>query len=228
MTLVRFTSIAGATVFYPPQGLKPRRVALEEKFHARLEAMFLDLWQRCPWGQAQWIGSLGCYVPSTPDHDTGRHDSGEAFDLASVRFPAASVERGSAEPYPAIPRESEIAATDPGPKTGRGCARYLALESIIRLHFQTALDWWFNAAHRDHWHLDLGNGEPIWQGRSNQVRFLQAALRYVWQAGELAIDGDLGPKTMTAYATSGHLVSRLPHEGWTAFLEETARRGFAV
>lgn len=227
LDLITFTEIAGATVYYPPNGLKPRKVRLNRGFHAVLGACLKDLWQRCPWGRAEWLGSLGCYVASTPDHDTGRHDIGEAVDISSLRWPTASVERGSAEPYPAIPREIEIAATDPGPKTGRGCARYLAVAAVFRLHFQTALDWWHpdgdgKFRHRDHWHIDAGRGAPTWEARKNQVRFLQAALRYVWGAEGLAIDGKLGAKTQAAI--DERVDTR--HVAWPQFLEETARRGF--
>lgn len=208
MSIVHFTTLAGATIYFPPNGLKPRKVRLESAFHARLEAMFSDLWQRCPWGQAQWIGSLGCMVPSTPGHDTGRHDSGEAFDLASVRWPGRAL----------------VHATDP---SAQAYSRYLAVEAVARLHFQTALDWWFGAEHRDHWHIDTGHGEPTWEGRSNQVCFLQASLRYVWGVEGLKIDGAMGPKTRTALQ-SCFAVALVGAGWWPAFLEETARRGFAL
>lgn len=234
MTLIHFTTLAGATMYFPPNGLRPRRVALEERFHAALEAMFADLWPRCPWGQAQWIGSLGCMVPSTPKRDTGRHNSGEAFDLSDLIWPGADV------PTPSV-RIVHIGAGDPTPlgavpeealRPFR--ARYLAVEAIVRKHFQTALDWWHPTAHagkpptwdhRDHWHIDSGRGEPTWEGRKNQVMFLQAALRYVWGAGELKIDGDFGPKTKLAVDEA---TGRRWEAGWIEFLEETARRGFAL
>jgi hypothetical protein len=230
MTIVTFNSIAGATVYYPSNGLKPRTCRLEEKFHAKIEAMFADLWQRSPWGQAQWIGSLGCMVPSTPGHDSGRHDTGEAFDLATVQWAATNWAR-------------VISATDPRcvepevPAAGsvEAVARCLAVEAVVRLHFQTALNWWFNAAHRDHWHIDTGRGEPTWEARGNQVRFLQAALRYVWGAEGLVIDGQFGPKTERALMVSDWAMKRTSFVAlapgaawWPAFLEETAEKGFAL
>jgi hypothetical protein len=225
MTIVKFSEIAGAQIYYPPNGLKPRKVALEAAFHARLESMFADLWQRCPWGQAQWIGSLGCMVPSTPGHDTGRHDSGEAFDLSDVIWDLPDL-RGARGGL------LRIAAGDPGPNPLSvpriDLARYLAVEAVVRMHFQTALDWWFNTAHRDHWHIDCGNGEPTWEGRGNQVRFLQAALRYVWGAEGLAIDGQFGPKTRTALVMSSDVDAADIAQHWQGFLAATAVRGFKL
>jgi len=224
MTIVHFTTLAGAQIYYPPAGLKPRKVALESAFYAKLEAMFADLWARCPWGPAQWIGSLGCMVPSTPGHDTGRHDTGEAFDLASVMWMR-----------PDGTTRIMIYAGDPASQIRQVVAGYLAVEAVIRMHFQTALDWWFDAAHRDHWHIDTGRGEPTWEERSNQVRFLQAALRYVWGAegpkGPLEIDGVLGAETSVALARSDADATESTLRGkdsrWPRFLEETARGGFA-
>ena len=226
MTIVTFTTLAGATVYYPPNGLKPRKVRLNAAFHAKLEAMFSDLWARCPWGQAQWIGSLGCMVPSTPGHDTGRHGTGEAFDLSHLGWP-----RVDQVPLRADRPSVRIGAGDPGPDPDAvariDLARYLAVEAVIRMHFQTALDWWFNAAHRDHWHIDTGRGEPTWEGRGNQVRFLQAALRYVWGAEGLAIDGAMGPKTIGALRRDKRVILD-DGLGWPLFLRDTAARGFAL
>jgi hypothetical protein len=219
MTIVTFTTIAGATVYYPPNGLKPRKVRLEAAFLAKLEACFADLWARCPWGQAQWIGSLGCMVPSAPDHDTGRHDSGEAFDLAATLWPVA--DGGVA---------TVIVSAEDGTLVSGGIKipHYLAFEAVIRIHFQTALDWWHPGnRHRDHWHIDTGRGEPTWEGRSNQVRFLQAALRYVWCAEGLAIDGQFGPKTRAALALCCDVDAAEIAGHWQGVLEATAVRGFA-
>jgi len=221
MTIVTFTTLAGATVYYPPNGLKPRKVALESAFHAKLEAMFADLWARSPLGQAQWIGSLGCMVPSTPDHDTGRHNTGEAFDLSDVLWPDGTYGTSVSAGDPGLESRGE------GPKR---LARYLAVESVVRMHFQTALDWWYPDSrdgkfrHRDHLHIDTGRGEPTWQARSNQVRFLQASLRYVWGAEGLAIDGVMGAKTRAAL---GDVDFGAAEQVWPEWLEETARGGFA-
>jgi hypothetical protein len=119
---------------------------------------------------------------------------------------------------PEVPAEGSVEAV----------ACYLAVEAVIRMHFQTALDWWFNAAHRDHWHIDTGRGEPAWEGRGNQVRFLQAALRYVWGAEGLAIDGQFGPKTRTALVMHSDVDAADLAQHWQGFLSARAVRGFQL
>lgn len=238
MTLITFDTIAGARVYFPPNGLKPRKVRLERAFHAKMEACLSDLWQRCLWGPAQWIGSLGCYVVDAK-RDTGRHKTGEAIDVSDLLWPDGGPGSSISSDDPGLLSRGE------GPKR---MARYLAVEAVFRLHFQTVLDWWHPDAdggfrHRDHWHIDTGRGEPTWEGRSNQVRFLQAALRYVWQCegekGPLNIDGKFGKETFKALSRCDtvEFVARDPlspkmeltlrDDWWQRFLEAAVQKGFA-
>lgn len=218
--LITFTEIAGAHVYYPPNGLKPRKVRLDRAFHAKLTACLDDLWQRCPWGRADWIGSLGCYVVD-PERDTGRHKTGEAIDVARIEWPNGERVDPN-DPYQVVRGLTE---------------HYIAVAAVFRLHFQTVLDWWHpdgdgKYRHRDHLHIDTGRGAPTWEKRRNQVRFLQAALNYVWEASPaLVIDGGFGPKTRAALAGVPQSMAVIEAGGtawWPEFLEETARRGFAV
>jgi hypothetical protein len=66
--------------------------------------------------------------------------------------------------------------------------------------FKQVLDGWYNAAHRDHMHLDDGGGAQVFNRscRSDTV-FIHAAANVMIDAN-LAIDGLYGPNTQAAFS----------------------------
>lgn len=215
LDLITFTSIAGV-----PASPSPRKCG--RAFFATLERAFEDLWARCPWGRASRIVHMGAYVDRPDPQGTDRHAQGRAIDIHEIEWPG---------PVIVSARDGSAALSD-----NRRLPRYLAVTAVLEMHIGCVLNYWQpDGKHRSHWHLD-DHREPGWSPQwKPSVRFLQAALNYVWDAEPaLKVDGDFGPKTESA------LIAALDKAGfsgesrtegfapmWPAFLEETAQRGFA-
>ena len=207
MTIVTFTTIAGC-----PVSPSPRKIGSE--FLAKLNTTFEDLWARCPWGRASKIVHMGAYVDRPDPKGIDRHAQARAIDIAEIRWPW---------PHP------RISADQPGAMGGQATkltAHYLAVTAVFERHLGCVLNYWQpDGKHRSHWHLD-DHREPGWNvAWLPSVRFLQAALRYVWAAEGLAIDGQFGPKTKAAL---GDVDFGAAEQVWPEWLEETARKGFAL
>jgi len=211
-----FQTLAGVPVHYArspvaPYGTRgqPRRWHATPDFERRLDRAFAELWQHGPSGPAEVITSAGAWVDKP-----GYHGRGRAFDLDGLFWPAGTE-----------PREQLIATS-----YGDDAVFYLAVESILRRHFGTVLNFLYDAAHRDHWHLD--DGTPVaWDpGSRSRVLYVQAALRQVY-GHHLVVDGEFGPITEAALRRTC-LQNKVPEnltvpEAWRAFLLRTARVGFA-
>ena len=181
-------------------------------FFATLEDAFLDLWARCPWGRASRIVHMGAYVDRPDPAGTDRHAQGRAIDIHEIEWPG---------PVIVSARDGSAALSD-----NRRLPRYLAVTAVLEMHIGCVLNYWQpDGKHRSHWHLD-DHREPGWSPQwKPSVRFLQAALRYIWGAEGLVIDGDFGPKTRAALGDTDLGASA---QCWPEFLEETSRRGFAA
>jgi len=106
---------------------------------------------------------------------------------------------------------------------------YLGVEAVLRKHFGTVLDWHYNQAHRDHWHVD--DGTPVgYDDRSrSRVLFLQASLQQVF-GHSIVVDGIAGPQTRRS---SSEALRELSIEGalntldtWIAYLDAVAVKAF--
>jgi hypothetical protein len=189
-------------------GKGPRTVRLEVEFHKQLEDCLRQLWNCHPWGKPAALVSGGCYVAKA-----GRHGEGRAIDIDALWWQGASPRR---------PLVTLQAPQEP--------VLYLGVEAVLRQHFGTVLNYWFGHGHEDHWHVD--NGQPIaWTGKPPTVHcqtlFLQAALHYVWQVPNIAIDGRLGPKTRNALKKLGYTLSGSTATAeWSQFLVDTAEQTF--
>lgn len=180
-------------------------------FEEKLDAFSYDLARAVPrwYGGLVFIGTAGAYVNKPKYHGLGR-----AFDLDLVRWQHRTC----------------------GPIRGHHVARaryrrrrYIAIDALARRHFKYVLDGWYNAAHRDHLHLDDGGGALVFNRhyRSDTV-FVQAAANEMSDAG-LVVDGIYGPRTSAAFRI---LKDRLdvPHrvstDAWAfrRFLWRLARR----
>lgn len=220
MGLITFNNIDGVPIHYArlpvakygTLGVGPRTVRLEEDFHLELAACLTDLWVTCPWGKPDALVSGGCYVEKA-----GRHGEGRAIDIDAIWW----------DEYRVITRDALQVPV-----------AYLGIESVLRRHFGTVLDFWFGHGHEDHFHVD--NGQPQgWTGRAPTVHaetlYLQAALRYVHgckarDGSDLDIDGILGPDTYEALSSVTQIVMHNPKdigEVWNNFLQHTADLAFS-
>lgn len=150
-------------------------------FERRLDNFSRNLASIAPksYGKLQYFGTAGAYVNKPKFHGLGR-----AFDLDIVRWRHVTC----------------------GPILGHHTyryrivqRRYIGVDAIARRWFKYVLDGWYNAAHRDHIHLDDGGGALVFNVnyRSDTV-FIQAAAN-VMLGTNLAVDGIYGPKTRVAF-----------------------------
>lgn len=209
---VRFNSLAGVRIHYarPPhavygsmgKGLKDQAGGpVTRACFTALEACFSDIWNACPYGPGQAIVTGGIR-----GHGRDRHGEGRAFDLDSLWW------RGT-KPIVALeyPRDKP---------------RYLAVEAILRKHFGTVLNYNYNSAHRDHWHID--NGKPVgFRENSRAITlFVQDCLIELYGQSGLQLDGVFGAHTSEAIQSAlGDGLHDL--NAWFSFLSSTAAIGFA-
>lgn len=180
MNLVSFNEIAGVPIYYDrapvaeygSKGKGPRVVRLDSQFKKKLEACLYELWDAFPQGKASHFVTAGFYVEKA-----GPHASGRAVDIDGLWW----------DGHPPI-----VAKNAPN-----DLRRYLGIEAVIRKHFGVVLDYWYNAKHRDHWHIDdTNNILPFTFKRSHTV-FIQACLQYLGHYVD--IDGCFGVKTSELY-----------------------------
>jgi len=168
------------------------------EFVEKLDIMFQEIWTLTGM-QAKVILSAGAYVGKP-----GWHGRGQAFDLDAIHW------RG--KHFIANLHKEENAAF------------YLGIESVIRKHFGTVLDFYYNKAHRDHFHFQ-DDGRDFFRKSHSQVLYTQACCVYVYKE-VIEIDGIWGPQTEEAVQRvldSIHLDDT--NNWWTAFVSESARRG---
>lgn len=209
---VRFDTIAGVPVSYDrdthasygTRGRVMKKLGpVTPRFFKALEACVEEIGELCPWGKPELIVTGGVHGDGTDP--ANRHSQGRAFDLDGLWWPSRP------------PLVAKKAPDTP--------ILYCAVDAVLRRHVGTVLNYWYNAAHQDHWHID--DGSPVaWQPSRSRVLALQAALVHVWDAS-LDLDGVWGPKTLGAYRAA--LRTFLCDEtaaGWLPFLQATAKRGF--
>lgn len=163
-----------------------------ETFLAALEAWMTELGQLCPWGLPDLLVTGG--VRGDPSKHS-RHTEGRAIDIDALfwkdRPPLITKQ---ALDYPIA---------------------YLAVEALLRRHFGTVLDFWYNGDHHDHWHVD--DGHPVgWTPSYSYTVFLQAALTHVWN-DPVVIDGRPGALTTAAWDRAGCV-----GKTWEEWLKATA------
>lgn len=202
--MVELNSIAGVPVHYDRDsaadyGTRGRPVTLRcgPGFRRKLESCFTELWGIA--GRAEVITSAGAHV-----NKRGMHGQGRAFDLDGLFWAGRSM---------VTRRDGAQRANLP---------LYLGVEAVLRRHFGTVLDFHYNAAHHDHFHLDDGTGVGFRRSSRSLVLFAQQTLNTFHGAG-LAVDGVYGPKTRGALvAVAGDVTAPA---SWLAFLAAIARRG---
>lgn len=174
-----FTHLDGVRVQYDraPVGTygkigKNYRFYCEPAFQAELVSFVSDLKATTEplYGPMLKVFSAGAYVDKP-----GMHSLGRAFDLDAVFW-----------------QDTYIVADEHPTKK----ALYLLIQAMAHRRFGTVLGFNFNAAHRDHLHLDNGRAPQFRESRSATF-FMQEALNLFYSTN-LEVDGDYGPRTEAA------------------------------
>jgi hypothetical protein len=216
-----FDHLAGAEVRYDRRSREhygTRGVATRFRatpaFEETLQAAFADLWDACPLGRAEVIASGGAFADKP-----GAHGRGRAFDLDALFWPERAF----------------VALSYPHDRRF-----YLAVEAVLRGHLGTVLNYRYNAAHRDHLHLDDLTPRGFVPEHRSRVLFLQMALTHLF-GRRVAIDGRIGPETRGAardllaeLELAGSHSLEAPQalddrlgEAWPEVLDAATQRGFA-
>ena len=123
------------------------------------------------------VGSMACHRP------TAAHNRARGLDLCQIRFTDGGV--------------VDMNSSHSG--NGRQQRRYLAVTANLRRYFGTVLTCHYNAAHRDHIHVDdLTAVAPIRTGKRTDTTLVQSAANLL-NGERLAVDGIWGSKTEAAY-----------------------------
>jgi hypothetical protein len=157
------------------------RARSTSRFEKKLDNFSRDVARVAPrsYGTLQYFGTAGAYVSKPKYHGLGR-----AFDLDVVRW-----SRATCGPILGHHRHERRAVR----------RRYIGVDALARRRFKYVLDGWYNAAHRDHMHLDDGGGALVFNvGYRSDTVFIQATANVMINA-DLVIDGLYGPKTNRAF-----------------------------
>jgi hypothetical protein len=217
-----FTEIAGVPVHYDrfpdprysygTRG-KPMRFHATKDFHDTLNRAFEELWEVCPLGKAEVITTAGAYVAKPGSHGLGR-----GFDIDGIFW------------------KDKTFITLHYPQDRRF---YAAVEAVLRKHFGNVLNYEYDAAHQDHFHVDDLTAPSFRTTSRARVLFLQMAVTNFFDR-PVAIDGrigsetnsaargaviDLGLANPSAVADDAKLHAKLA-KVWPDFLGGSAGRGF--
>jgi hypothetical protein len=107
---------------------------------------------------------------------------------------------------------------------------YLGIESYLRRYFGIALNYEYNAAHEDHWHIDNSIGTGFNKRSRSKVLYLQLTLKHIYQLSVI-VDGLYGPQTENVYKSVAkrlELPSGMSKVIWLKYLELTGQVAFAL
>jgi hypothetical protein len=173
-TNTKFNSIAGVPVHYARSpvadyGTKGKQYTFycNDKFFEKLESFVMEFSAR--FGKPEVITSAGAYVAKS-----GWHGKGMAFDFDGFFW-----------------KDTKFVTLD-GYKTDP--TFYMAVEALLRKHFGMVLGWLYNAAHRDHWHVDSGTPVSFNEYAKSNVRFIQGVITHIHEK-PCVIDGIWGFNT---------------------------------
>jgi len=178
-------------------------------FESKLDACFAQIWELSPFGRAEVITTAGAWVPKPNSF----HNDGRALDLDGIFW-----------------RDKPFVTLHDGFQGGNR-PLYFAIEAIIRMHFGQVLNYNFNAAHRDHFHIS--DTSPGFNRSSMTATFfLQNALTFVL-GHPVGRDGIFGNETrgaldlaMDEMGITGSIDNSL--DVYRQFLTGVARAGFRL
>jgi hypothetical protein len=218
-TLDAHRSLAGTPLVYEPTG-KQATFWFEPGFRTQLETWadtFADTWGRT----AQWR-TYGTWTDGGSACDSW-HNSGRAFDLASVRLRDGSTVSCRYDRW----RSGKSA------ELRQSRRAYWILAAGLHRHFAYVLTYLYNDDHANHIHVDngrSGSGPPRFSTRSRvQVQAVQAIASYLWD-DPVELTGRWDSSTrraseriLTRIGSSGSITDGDPQ--WQAFLVASAARG---
>lgn len=186
----------------------------QQTFHCRtdfeslLDNAFRDLWLYTGMGPAEVITSAGAYV-----NKPGEHGNGRALDIDGIFWP------------------NKTFVTLHAGWQGQDRKFYFGIEAVLRRHFGVVLDYEYNTAHRDHFHIDDSQTLAFRKSSRARVRSLQGMLNHVW-GKNVDEDGVWGEQTSGA-VTEVLDVAGMPgpitnQEQWLLLMKKTAEEAFGT
>lgn len=183
---------------YGTRGVKTKFL-LETKFLKELEEGFKETFKYCPLGKPEVITTAGAFV-----NKPGSHGRGTAFDFDGAFWPDYTLMTTS------FPTDFEL---------------YLGIESFLRRHFGIVLNYKYNRAHEDHWHIDNSVSVNFSTRSRSKVLYLQMTLSYIYNL-EVVVDGLWGPQTRAAHKKIAAKLKIAPGTGkasWLKYLKVTGK-----
>jgi len=206
MALKKTNKINGSALHYArtsahPYGTRGVKTNfwLEAKFLKQLEAAFRETFRNCPLGKPEVITTAGAFV-----NKPGSHGRGTAFDFDGAFWKNYTLVATS------FPTDFEL---------------YLGIESYLRRHFGIVLNYKYNRAHEDHWHIDNSVTVNFSTRSRSKVLYLQMTLAHIYNL-EVVMDGLWGPQTRAAHKLMAAKI-RIPagtnKTAWLKYLEVTGK-----
>lgn len=204
-----FRELAGVPVLY--DRLKPTHygiTGIPYKFHctpdaqAVLETFVRELVELSvpSFGSIRQILSAGAWV-----NKPGQHGAGKAFDLDAVHWERIRL----------------VALQQPTQKP-----LYLAVQALCHKHFGVVLGYDYNAAHRDHFHIDISR-DVRFRPTSSVTTFLQQVMNTFF-GQTLEVDGEYAQATEKAFQATLALL-KIPDvdsvPDWRRFLDAVSAQG---
>ena len=130
-----YSSVAGIPLHYSRDqhyGERGRNInfASTQKLKDILDRCFKTLSEQSPFGKPHLVVTAGLFV-----NKPGFHGRGLAMDVDAIYWPERTL----------------ISVLYPFDQV-----HYLSVESVFRQYFGTVLNYLYDPAHEDHWHMDLG------------------------------------------------------------------------
>lgn len=171
-------------------------------FFLKLETCFFSLINLHPWGKPQGIISAGAYVDKP-----GEHGKGRAFDLDGIVWTEGK--------WSAVVGENPI-------------EQYLGIQAFFMRNYGVVLGYQYNAAHRDHIHVDSSLPLGFRSNSLSIILFIQDALNVFWEAG-LKKDGVWGPRTAEKFNSVITISGKYPTASqYNAFLNRVKTISFTL
>lgn len=211
MAFKKVNEVAGVPLHYArtqahPYGTRglQRTFLMEPSFYTTLEACFTETFAACPLGKPEAITTAGTFV-----NKPGSHGRGTAFDFDAAFWSSYTLVTTS------FPANMEL---------------YLGIESFLRRHFGIVLNYHYNDAHKDHWHIDNSVRVNFNKSSRSKVIYLQLTLKHIYRI-DVVVDGLFGPQTDAAYKRTTKVLALnadYKKATWLKYLDLTGRVAFEL